>query len=76
MSCFPNAQFFISIIAFFQDRRNFVRSPPAGVSFEWDWEVMAPIAKAILKEDPNLEKMRYDLVPKVNASFNSSQIFF
>lgn len=50
-----------------QDRRNFVRSPPAGVAFEWDWEVMAPIAKAILKDDPNLEKMRYELVPKVRG---------
>lgn len=49
-----------------QDRRNFVRSPPAGVAFEWEWEVMAPIAKAILKDDPNLEKMRYELVPKVS----------
>lgn len=28
---------------------------------------MAPIAKAILKEDPNLETMRYELVPKVRS---------
>lgn len=26
---------------------------------------MLPVAKAILKEDPELEKMRYELVPKV-----------
>lgn len=49
-----------------QDRRNFVRSPPTGVSFEWNFDEMLPIAKAILKEDPNLEKMRYELVPKVS----------
>jgi len=42
-----------------------VRSPPTGVAFTWDYEEMAPIAKAILRDDPNLEKMRYELVPKV-----------
>jgi len=52
------------ILSLSNDRRNFVRSPPAGVSFTWDWEEMAPVAKAILKEDPNLEAMRYELVPK------------
>jgi hypothetical protein len=49
----------------FQDRRNFVRSPPAGVDFQFDYEVSYPVAMATLAEDPNLEKMRFELVPKV-----------
>ncbi|XP_072402578.1 synapse-associated protein of 47 kDa isoform X2 [Diabrotica undecimpunctata] len=47
------------------DRRNFVRSPPAGVDFQFDYQVSYPIAMAIMEQDPNLEKMRYELVPKV-----------
>nr|CAD7262149.1 unnamed protein product [Timema shepardi] len=46
------------------DRRNFVRSPPAGVEFQFDYEVTYPVAMATLAEDPNLEKMRFELVPK------------
>ncbi|CAL8108853.1 unnamed protein product [Orchesella dallaii] len=64
------------ILSLSTDRRNFVRSPPSGVSFEWDWEQMAPIAKAILKDDPNLEKMRYDLVPKVVSEENFWRNYF
>jgi hypothetical protein len=48
-----------------QDRRNFVRSPPAGVDFQFDYEISYPVAMATLAEDPNLEKMRFELVPKV-----------
>jgi hypothetical protein len=48
-----------------QDRRNFVRSPPAGVDFQFDYEISYPVAMATLVEDPNLEKMRFELVPKV-----------
>lgn len=47
------------------DRRNFVRSPPAGVDFNFDYEISYPVAMATLVEDPNLEKMRFELVPKV-----------
>lgn len=47
------------------DRRNFVRSPPAGVDFHFDYETSYPVAMAIMEQDPNLEKMRYELVPKV-----------
>ncbi|XP_066248281.1 synapse-associated protein of 47 kDa isoform X3 [Euwallacea similis] len=47
------------------DRRNFVRAPPAGVDFQFDYEVSFPIAMAIMEQDPNLEKMRYELVPKI-----------
>lgn len=49
----------------FQDRRNFVRSPPAGVQFEFDYETMYPVALATLVEDSNLQQMRFDLVPKM-----------
>jgi hypothetical protein len=48
-----------------QDRRNFVRSPPAGVDLQCVYEVSYPVAMATLAEDPNLEKMRFELVPKV-----------
>lgn len=48
-----------------QDRRNFVRAPPAGVEFDFDYDKMYPVALAIMAEDPNLEKMRFDLVPKM-----------
>ncbi|XP_021964556.1 synapse-associated protein of 47 kDa isoform X2 [Folsomia candida] len=58
------------------DRRNFVRSPPTGVSFEWNYEEMLPVAKAILKEDPNLEKMRYELVPKMVSEENFWRNYF
>jgi len=58
------------------DRRNFVRSPPTGVSFTWDYEEMLPTAKAILKEDPNLEKMRYELVPKIISEENFWRNYF
>ncbi|ODM95365.1 Synapse-associated protein of 47 kDa [Orchesella cincta] len=64
------------ILSLSTDRRNFVRSPPSGVAFEWDWEVMAPIAKAILKDDPNLDKMRYELVPKVVSEENFWRNYF
>jgi len=58
------------------DRRNFVRSPPTGVQFEWNYEETLPIAKAILKEDPALEKMRYELVPKVVSEENFWKNYF
>lgn len=47
--------------------RNFVRSPPTGVEFQFDYDISYPIAMAIMEQDPNLEKMRYELVPKMWA---------
>ncbi|XP_060516125.1 synapse-associated protein of 47 kDa isoform X3 [Cylas formicarius] len=47
------------------DRRNFVRAPPTGVDFQFDYEISYPVAMAIMEQDPNLEKMRYELVPKI-----------
>ena len=49
----------------FQDRRNFVRAPPAGVDFEFDYDTAYPVALAIMTEDNALEKMRFELVPKM-----------
>ncbi|XP_041982820.1 synapse-associated protein of 47 kDa isoform X2 [Aricia agestis] len=58
------------------DRRNFVRAPPAGVEFEFDYDKMYPVAVAIMAEDPNLEKMRFDLVPKVITEENFWRNYF
>ncbi|XP_019880360.1 synapse-associated protein of 47 kDa isoform X3 [Aethina tumida] len=58
------------------DKRNFVRSPPAGVDFQFDYEVSYPVAMAIMEQDPNLEKMRYELVPKVITEENFWRNYF
>ncbi|XP_065176277.1 synapse-associated protein 1-like [Sycon ciliatum] len=52
------------ILALSTDKRNFLRNPPAGVQFHFDFAVSFPVANAILEEDPMLEKMRFELVPK------------
>ncbi|RXG68152.1 Synapse-associated protein 1, partial [Armadillidium vulgare] len=36
-----------------------------GVNFEFELEQFLPVAEATLAADPNLEKMRFELVPKV-----------
>lgn len=48
-----------------QDKRNFLRSPPTGVMFDFNFDSMYPVAKVMLKEDPALEKMRFEIVPKL-----------
>ncbi|OWR48851.1 synapse-associated protein [Danaus plexippus plexippus] len=58
------------------DRRNFVRAPPAGVDFDFDYDKMYPVAVAIMGEDPNLEKMRFELVPKVITEENFWRNYF
>ncbi|XP_017794482.1 PREDICTED: synapse-associated protein of 47 kDa [Habropoda laboriosa] len=50
------------------DQRNFLRPPPEGVDFPWDFEAVQPMAEATLALDPNLENMRFQLVPKVLAA--------
>jgi len=52
------------ILALSKDQRNFLRSPPAGVQFQFDYANMYPVALAVLQEDPNLSEMRFKLVPK------------
>ncbi|KAF2882886.1 hypothetical protein ILUMI_23272 [Ignelater luminosus] len=58
------------------DKRNFVRSPPAGVDFQFDYDVSYPVAMAIMEQDPNLEKMRFDLVPKIISEENFWKNYF
>ena len=53
------------IFFFRQDTRHFVRAPPPGVDFPFDYEASYKVALATLAEDPNLQKMRFELVPKV-----------
>ena len=52
------------MLIFLQDERNFLRDPPAGVQFVYDYDSMFPVALATLEEDPELKKMRFNLVPK------------
>ena len=53
------------ILCLSQDKRNFVRSPPSSVEFSFDMESTFPVALALLREDPELSKMRYEIVPKL-----------
>lgn len=53
------------ILSLSQDKRNFVRSPPDNANFEFDAKQCYPIALSLLKEDPSLSKLRYELVPKL-----------
>eukprot|EP00731_Ephydatia_muelleri_P032197 Em0023g704a len=46
------------------DSRNVLREPPPGVQFQFEFTKSFPIAMAILKEDPRLQKLRFELVPK------------
>ncbi|XP_061083092.1 synapse-associated protein 1-like [Conger conger] len=52
------------ILALSADRRNFLRDPPAGVQFHFDFDQMFPTALVMLQEDELLNRMRFDLVPK------------
>lgn len=52
------------ILSLSEDKRNFVRAPPSGVTFEFEYSSVSSTASALLQEDPRLEKMRYELVPK------------
>ncbi|XP_062712123.1 synapse-associated protein of 47 kDa isoform X8 [Aedes albopictus] len=64
------------ILSLSADRRNFVRAPPAGVEFEFDYDVSYPIALAIMNEDKELEKMRFELVPKIITEENFWRNYF
>ena len=48
---------------YLKDSRNFLRSPPDGVDFNFDFTLAYPIALATLEEDSNLKEMRFKLVP-------------
>jgi hypothetical protein len=53
------------ILALSSDKRNFLRSPPQGVQFHFDFSTSYAAAMATLEEDPNLQKMRFELVPRL-----------
>ncbi|KAM4047338.1 synapse-associated protein 1 [Anomaloglossus baeobatrachus] len=53
------------ILALSADRRNFLRDPPAGVHYNFDFDQMFPVALVMLQEDELLNRMRFDLVPKL-----------
>lgn len=52
------------ILAISSEKRNFLRNPPAGVRFKFDYQDAFPTALRIIEVDPNLSKMRFELVPK------------
>ncbi|XP_026161213.1 synapse-associated protein 1 [Mastacembelus armatus] len=52
------------ILVLSADKRNFLRDPPVGVQFHFDFEQMYPVAMVMLEEDELLRKMRFHLVPK------------
>lgn len=64
------------ILALSSDKRNFLRNPPSGVKYQFDFEHMYPIAMATLQEDPNLQKMRFDLVPQKISEENFWRNYF
>ncbi|XP_058570388.1 synapse-associated protein 1 [Neofelis nebulosa] len=53
------------ILALSADKRNFLRDPPAGVQFNFDFDQMYPVALIMLQEDELLSRMRFALVPKL-----------
>ncbi|XP_054715231.1 synapse-associated protein 1-like [Uloborus diversus] len=64
------------ILSLSADRRNFLRSPPTGVKFDFDFDSMYPVAKTMLKEDPALETMRFEIVPKLINEENFWRNYF
>ena len=64
------------ILALSQDKRNFLRNPPTGVQFQFDFEASFPVALATLPEDPNLKEMRFELVPKFVTEENFWRNYF
>lgn len=54
-----------------------MRAPPAGVDFEFSYDIAYPTAIAIMAEDKALETMRFELVPKmwVAITYTNSNYF-
>ncbi|VIO96280.1 Uncharacterized protein BM_BM2244 [Brugia malayi] len=50
------------ILSLSLDARNFTRDPPSETNF--DFAQMQSVAAALLEDDPNLRKIRFQLVPK------------
>ncbi|KAG0222648.1 hypothetical protein B0O80DRAFT_30298 [Mortierella sp. GBAus27b] len=52
------------ILSLSRDKRNFVLPPPPGTDFVFDMNAYSSTAMATLKHDPNLDRMRFYLVPR------------
>ena len=65
------------ILSLSNDKRNFLRAPPSGVSFEFDYSSVSATALALLSEDPQLEKMRYEFfINMMKSSLHTSSRSF
>lgn len=64
------------ILQLSKDKRNFLRAPPAGAQFEFEYKICQPIAMAILEQDSNLQDMRFQLVPKVTKEVDFWKNYF
>ena len=51
------------ILALSADEKNFLRPPPGGAAFQFDYDAMHPVALATLEADPKLQDARFKLVP-------------
>eukprot|EP00794_Sanderia_malayensis_P000450 gene450-1092_t len=52
------------ILSLSADERHFLRDPPSGVDFHFELDAVMPVALTILKEDKQLQAMRFKLVPQ------------
>ncbi|KAF7723868.1 Synapse-associated protein 1 [Apophysomyces ossiformis] len=52
------------ILKIAKDQQNIVNGPPEDANFQFDMKVYVKTAEAVLKEDPELSKLRFILVPQ------------
>eukprot|EP01102_Stenamoeba_stenopodia_P018638 TRINITY_DN6872_c0_g1_i1.p1 TRINITY_DN6872_c0_g1~~TRINITY_DN6872_c0_g1_i1.p1 ORF type:complete len:299 (+),score=89.03 TRINITY_DN6872_c0_g1_i1:181-1077(+) len=52
------------ILSLPKNKRNFMENPPSDVTFDFNYEEYLPVCIASLKADPQLERMRFYLVPQ------------
>ncbi|XP_013790690.1 synapse-associated protein 1-like, partial [Limulus polyphemus] len=64
------------ILSLSKDKRNFMRNPPTGVQFQFSVDSIYPVASIMLEEDPELRKMRFELVPKFVSEENFWRNYF
>ncbi|CAG8440462.1 3451_t:CDS:10 [Ambispora gerdemannii] len=51
------------MLALSKDKRNFLINPPENTNFQFDLNIYYQTAMAVLNADPNLNRMRFELVP-------------
>ncbi|KAI9209882.1 uncharacterized protein BJ171DRAFT_485448 [Polychytrium aggregatum] len=64
MGCPNEEELRKQILALSSDKRVFLAPPPPDTSFTFDYQVQFPDCIAILKVDPQLQRMRFNLVPE------------